>query len=120
MNTSDEQNYVDEKTAKDEYESDDITQNEHITEKEPEQMLVSRNTFLGKLYQRFFKLGVEARGVERVLEEDRSPKNALNNLLMWFSVNTGKGDCLKLQRSQLCVQHVHLFSTHYIDCTCCC
>ncbi|KAH8547449.1 purine-cytosine permease [Umbelopsis sp. PMI_123] len=88
MNTSDEQNYVDEKTAKDEYESDDITQNEHITEKEPEQMLVARNTFLGKLYQRFFKLGVEARGVERVLEEDRSPKNALNNLLMWFSVNT--------------------------------
>jgi hypothetical protein len=37
-------------------------------------------TILGPL----FKAGVEARGIERVPEEERSDRNTWNNLLMWF------------------------------------
>ncbi|KAF8928911.1 hypothetical protein BGZ58_009305 [Dissophora ornata] len=32
-------------------------------------------------------LGVELRGIERVMPEDRQPKGVINNLLMWWSVN---------------------------------
>ncbi|TFK56838.1 cytosine-purine permease [Heliocybe sulcata] len=35
-----------------------------------------------------FDAGVEARGVERVPEDERESKNTWNNLLMWWSVNT--------------------------------
>lgn len=78
--------YADEKAMHEKDGGESIT----AIEREPDQILAARNTFLGKLYKRAFSMGVEARGVERVLEDDRSPKNALNNLLMWFSVNTGK------------------------------
>lgn len=83
---SDEYTFADEKRI---YEKDGQESTTAI-ERDPDQILAARNTFLGKLYRRVFSMGVEARGVERVLEDDRSPKNALNNLLMWFSVNTGK------------------------------
>ncbi|KAG2181940.1 hypothetical protein INT43_006865 [Umbelopsis isabellina] len=73
--------YENEKTLDDDYETVPV-------EREPDQMLAARHTFLGGLYRRLFSMGVEARGVERVPEDDRSPKNAINNLLMWFSVNT--------------------------------
>ncbi|GAB5587441.1 hypothetical protein Unana1_02341 [Umbelopsis nana] len=76
--------YADEKAMHEKDGGESIT----AIEREPDQILAARNTFLGKLYKRAFSMGVEARGVERVLEDDRSPKNALNNLLMWFSVNT--------------------------------
>ncbi|KAG2188208.1 hypothetical protein INT44_000960 [Umbelopsis vinacea] len=84
----DNQTYGDEKVTPSPYEGEDVSNPDHLAEKEPEQVLASRNSMLGKMYQRFFSMGVEARGVERVLEDDRDPKNAINNLLMWFSVNT--------------------------------
>lgn len=37
--------------------------------------------------KKLFALGVEARGVERVLPEDREQKGALDSLTLWFSVN---------------------------------
>ncbi|KIP11708.1 hypothetical protein PHLGIDRAFT_99130 [Phlebiopsis gigantea 11061_1 CR5-6] len=37
--------------------------------------------------QKLFASGVEARGVERVPEDQRETKNVWNNLLMWWSVN---------------------------------
>jgi hypothetical protein len=83
---SDEHTFADEKRI---HEKDDQESTTAI-ERDPDHILAARNTFLGKLYRWVFSIGVEARGVERVLEDDRSPKNALNNLLMWFSVNTGK------------------------------
>ncbi|KAI0348156.1 cytosine-purine permease [Trametopsis cervina] len=42
---------------------------------------------LGPTMQRIFATGVEARGVERVPENEREPKHMWNNLLMWWSVN---------------------------------
>jgi hypothetical protein len=74
--------YDNEKVHDEEYETTAV-------EKQPDQMLAARHTALGSLYRRLFSMGVEARGVERVPEDERSPKNAINNLLMWFSVNTG-------------------------------
>lgn len=40
------------------------------------------------LFRKLFALGVEARGVERVPEDERSDRNSLNSLFLWFSVNT--------------------------------
>ncbi|KAF8306326.1 purine-cytosine permease [Clavulina sp. PMI_390] len=43
-------------------------------------------------FQSFFvklaNMGVEARGIERVPEDERSDRNSLNSLFLWFSVNT--------------------------------
>lgn len=39
---------------------------------------------LGKL----FDAGVEARGIERVPEDERDDKHAIGLMLLWFSVNT--------------------------------
>lgn len=85
--------YGNEKATSSPYDDEVASTSEHLAEKEPDRVLASRTSVLGKLYQRFFSMGVEARGVERVLEDDRDPKNALNNLLMWFSVNTGMATC---------------------------
>lgn len=54
----------------------------------PDQVIASRFGRLGPLLSRLFASGVEARGVERVPENQRESKNAWNNLLMWWSVNT--------------------------------
>ncbi|KAI8066400.1 permease for cytosine/purines, uracil, thiamine, allantoin-domain-containing protein [Gongronella butleri] len=78
----------DEKVEKDDDASFTQDDSEPAIEKAPDQILAGRNTFLGTMYSRLFRLGVESRGVERVLEEDRSPKNAINSILLWFSVNT--------------------------------
>ncbi|KAJ6508498.1 permease for cytosine/purines, uracil, thiamine, allantoin-domain-containing protein [Mycena sanguinolenta] len=43
---------------------------------------------MGGFMARLFASGVEARGVERVPEDQRETKNMWNNLLMWWSVNT--------------------------------
>ncbi|KAJ3552669.1 hypothetical protein NM688_g4029 [Phlebia brevispora] len=42
---------------------------------------------LGAVIKFIFASGVEARGVERVPEDERETKNMWNNLLMWWSVN---------------------------------
>ncbi|KAI0778628.1 cytosine-purine permease [Trametes elegans] len=54
----------------------------------PERVLVHRYGRFGPLLAKLFASGVEARGVERVPEDQRETKNMWNNLLMWWSVNT--------------------------------
>ncbi|KAJ7758164.1 purine-cytosine permease [Mycena maculata] len=63
---------------------------EHATtlEASPEDVLVNRFGSMGPVLSKLFASGVEARGVERVPEDQRENKNMWNNLLMWWSVNT--------------------------------
>ncbi|OCH95748.1 cytosine-purine permease [Obba rivulosa] len=63
---------------------------ESVEDSAPEAALVSRydRIGLGKIMAKLFASGVEARGVERVPEDQRDGKFAWNNLLMWWSVNT--------------------------------
>ncbi|KAG0691788.1 permease for cytosine/purines, uracil, thiamine, allantoin-domain-containing protein [Suillus ampliporus] len=53
----------------------------------PDRVIASRFGVLGPLLAKLFASGVEARGIERVPEDQRESKNAWNNLLMWWSVN---------------------------------
>ncbi|KAI0715106.1 cytosine-purine permease [Earliella scabrosa] len=55
----------------------------------PEDALVKRYGRFGPFLAKLFASGVEARGVERVPEDQRETKNMWNNLFMWWSVNTG-------------------------------
>ncbi|KZP24133.1 hypothetical protein FIBSPDRAFT_822521 [Athelia psychrophila] len=59
-----------------------------VEEAAPDQALVQRWGPLGRIMAKMFDVGVEARGVERVPEDQRETKNTWNNLLMWWSVNT--------------------------------
>ncbi|KAL5480473.1 hypothetical protein ACEPAI_1743 [Sanghuangporus weigelae] len=59
-----------------------------IKEEAPETFYVSKYGAFGPVLQRLFASGIEARGVERVPEDQRDPKHTWNNLLMWWSVNT--------------------------------
>ncbi|KAJ7095711.1 permease for cytosine/purines, uracil, thiamine, allantoin-domain-containing protein [Mycena belliarum] len=58
------------------------------SEASPDDVLVNRFGFMGPALAKLFASGVEARGVERVPEDQRENKNMWNNLLMWWSVNT--------------------------------
>lgn len=49
-----------------------------IAEEEPEKALIQRFGKFGGVLERLFASGVEARGVERVPEDKRSPKNVWN------------------------------------------
>ncbi|EIN10595.1 hypothetical protein PUNSTDRAFT_142573 [Punctularia strigosozonata HHB-11173 SS5] len=60
---------------------------DRLEEKAPEVVIASRFGTFGTALNILFQRGVEARGVERVPENERSPRNSWNNLLMWFSVN---------------------------------
>ncbi|EIM79933.1 purine-cytosine permease [Stereum hirsutum FP-91666 SS1] len=60
----------------------------HLAEKDPDSALINRFGRLGPVLSKVFASGVEARGVERVPEDQREGKHAWNNLLMWWSVNT--------------------------------
>ncbi|OJA13027.1 hypothetical protein AZE42_04379 [Rhizopogon vesiculosus] len=53
----------------------------------PDRVIARRFGSLGPFLLRLFASGIEARGVERVPENQRESKNAWNNLLMWWSVN---------------------------------
>ncbi|KAI0652315.1 cytosine-purine permease [Trametes meyenii] len=57
-------------------------------EDSPEEVLVRRYGRFGPYLAKLFASGVEARGIERVPEDQRDPANTWNNLLMWWSVNT--------------------------------
>ncbi|KAJ7134817.1 permease for cytosine/purines, uracil, thiamine, allantoin-domain-containing protein [Mycena epipterygia] len=62
---------------------------QHATlEASPDDVIVNRFAFMGPTLTKLFASGVEARGVERVPEDQRETKNMWNNLLMWWSVNT--------------------------------
>ncbi|EPQ50102.1 purine-cytosine permease [Gloeophyllum trabeum ATCC 11539] len=60
----------------------------HIEERAPETVIVQRFGRFGGWMAKLFDHGVEARGIERVPEDERESKNVWNNLLMWWSVNT--------------------------------
>ena len=49
-----------------------------IAERAPEAVIVKRYGRLGPVLERMFAHGVEARGVERVPEDERSSKNMYN------------------------------------------
>lgn len=63
-------------------------QDVYTIEAAPDRMIVRRFGKLGPLLSRLFAFGVEARGVERMPENQRESKNSWNNILMWWSVNT--------------------------------
>lgn len=63
-------------------------QDVYTIEATPDRMIVRRFGKLGPLLSRLFACGVEARGVERMPENQRESKNSWNNILMWWSVNT--------------------------------
>ncbi|KAF8555380.1 hypothetical protein OG21DRAFT_1507789 [Imleria badia] len=69
-------------------ENGDTEASESAVEDAPDQVIVNRFGVFGPLLSKFFKIGVEARGVERVPENQRETKNSWNNLLMWWSANT--------------------------------
>ncbi|KAG8999952.1 hypothetical protein FRB94_005744 [Tulasnella sp. JGI-2019a] len=55
----------------------------------PDVVIVQRfEKFGGGFMSKIFAAGVEARGIERVLEDDRESKNSWNNLLMWWILTT--------------------------------
>lgn len=56
----------------------------HLAEKDPDSALINRFGRLGPVLSKVFASGVEARGVERVPEDQREGKHAWNNLLMWW------------------------------------
>ncbi|KAJ7851334.1 permease for cytosine/purines, uracil, thiamine, allantoin-domain-containing protein [Mycena leptocephala] len=60
----------------------------HALEASPDDAIISRFSFMGPVLSKLFASGVEARGVERVPEDQRETKNMWNNLLMWWSGNT--------------------------------
>jgi hypothetical protein len=70
------------------YEKGSVGKNEtHLVTEEhaPDAAIVGRfGAFGDKVLGPLFKAGVEARGVERVPENERSEANMWNNLLMWF------------------------------------
>lgn len=69
------------------FREDVIVQHREL-EAAPEDAIVNRFGAMGPFLARLFAVGVEARGVERVPEDQRHTKNTWNNLLMWWSVNT--------------------------------
>jgi hypothetical protein len=48
---------------------------------------VAEQNVLFRALARLFEHGVEARGIERVPDEERSDKHAIGLFLMWLSVN---------------------------------
>lgn len=64
--------------------SPDELQRVHTAEKDPDGVLVNRFGALGPVLSKIFASGVEARGIERVPEDQRENKHAWNNLLMWW------------------------------------
>lgn len=53
-----------------------------------EQAIASRYGRFHGFFKRLLAMGVEVRGVERVPEDERTDRNFMNSLFMWFSVNT--------------------------------
>ena len=53
-----------------------------------EDAIASRYGPLQGFFKRMLAMGVEVRGVERVPEDERTDRNSMNSLFMWFSVNT--------------------------------
>lgn len=52
--------------------------NHAYAEEHPDEYYVEKYGALGPIFQRLFSSGVEARGVQRVPEDERDPKNTWN------------------------------------------
>ncbi|KAL5485186.1 hypothetical protein ACEPAI_7828 [Sanghuangporus weigelae] len=61
---------------------------EDVKEEAPDAFYISKYRALGPLLKRLFSLGVEARGVERIPEDQRDSKNSWDSLFLWLSANT--------------------------------
>jgi hypothetical protein len=59
-----------------------------VAQDSPDHVIINRFSTVGPILSKLFASGVEARGVERVPEDQREKKNMWGNLLMWWSVNT--------------------------------
>lgn len=59
-----------------------------------EDAIVDRFGPARSLFAKMFAAGVEARGIERVPETERSDRNSANSLFLWFSVNTVLTTCM--------------------------
>ncbi|KAF7326441.1 Cytosine-purine permease [Mycena sanguinolenta] len=77
MSTSPTHSYEDKEKIP---ESPTVLDSEDIS---PDDAIVKRFGFLGPALAKLFASGVEARGVERVPEDQRDGRNMWNNLLMW-------------------------------------
>ncbi|KAJ3993220.1 purine-cytosine permease [Lentinula boryana] len=60
---------------------------EYLGERDVNKRTAERFGVFAPVMEKLFDYGVEARGVERVLENERDPKLLWNNLFMWWSVN---------------------------------
>ncbi|KAI5123976.1 hypothetical protein M0805_006388 [Coniferiporia weirii] len=60
----------------------------NVQDEAPGAFYIQKYGALGPFLSKLFASGVEARGIQRVPEDERDPKNMWNNLLMWWSVNT--------------------------------
>jgi purine-cytosine permease-like protein len=60
---------------------------EQVGERNVNKKAAERFGVFAPIMEKMFDYGVEARGVERVLENERDPKLLWNNLFMWWSVN---------------------------------
>ncbi|KAF9067130.1 cytosine-purine permease [Rhodocollybia butyracea] len=60
---------------------------ENLGERNVNKLSAQRFGRFAPVMEKLFDYGVEARGVERVLENERDPKLLWNNLFMWWSVN---------------------------------
>ncbi|KAJ7816968.1 cytosine-purine permease [Mycena olivaceomarginata] len=59
-----------------------------VAQDSPDHVIINRFSTAGPILSKLFASGVEARGVERVLEDQREKNNMWGNLLMWWSANT--------------------------------
>ena len=67
----------------------DVEVQHRILETAPNDVIVSRFGFMGGLLSKLFASGVEARGVERVPEDQRETKNTWNKYVNWSQTFSG-------------------------------
>lgn len=61
----------------------DVEVYHRVVEAAPDDVIVSRFGFMGGFLSKLFASGVEARGVERVPEDQRETKNTWNKYVNW-------------------------------------
>ena len=67
----------------------DVEVQHQILETAPDDVIISRFRFMGGLLSKLFASGVEARGVERVPEDQWETKNTWNKYMNWSQAFSG-------------------------------
>ena len=67
----------------------DVEVQHQILKTAPDDVIVSRFRFMGGLLSKLFASGVEERGVEHVLEDQRETKNTWNKYVNWLQTFSG-------------------------------